>query len=93
MRPLTPDQLREQRREWEATQELQQQQQAQHDAAVVRWRQREEGKTPMLAKVGVSPELAAKENLSPQKRQQTMQAGTPAIRARPLRCARLSPAS
>ena len=74
MRPLTPNQLREQRREWEATQELQQQQQAQHDAAVVRWRQREEGKTPLMAKVGVAPELAAKENVSPQKRQQTMQA-------------------
>ena len=74
MQPLTPDQLREQRQEWEATQELQQQQQAQHDAAVVRWRQREEGKTPMLAKVGRAPELAAKENLSPEKRQQTMQA-------------------
>ena len=73
MRPLTPDQLREQRREWETTQELQQQQQAQHDAAVVRWRQREEGKTPLLAKVGVAPEMAAKENLSPEKRQQTMQ--------------------
>jgi hypothetical protein len=73
MRPLTPDQLREQRREWEATQELQQQQQAQHDAAVVRWRQREEGKTPLLAKIGVAPELEAKENLSPEKRQQTMQ--------------------
>jgi len=74
MRPLTPEQLREQRREWEATQELQQQQQAQHDAAVVRWRQREEGKTPLLAKVGVAPELEAKENVSPEKRQQTMQA-------------------
>jgi len=73
MRALTPDQLREQRREWEATQELLQQQQAQHDAAVVRWRQREEGKTPLLAKVGDAPELAAKENLSPEKRQQTMQ--------------------
>ena len=74
MRPLTPDQLREQRREWEATQELQQQQQAKHDAAVVRWRLREEGKTPILAKVGVAPEMAVKENLSPEKRQQTMQA-------------------
>ena len=74
MRPLTPEQLREQRREWEATQELQQQQQAQHDAAVVRWRQREEGKSPILAKVGVSPELAAKENVSPEKRHQTMHA-------------------
>ena len=73
MRPLTPDQLREQRREWEATQVLLQQQQAQHDAAVVRWRQREEGKTPIMAKVGVAPEMAAKENLSPEKRQQTMQ--------------------
>jgi hypothetical protein len=73
MRPLTPDQLREQRREWEATQELLQEQQAQHDAAVVRWRQREEGKTPLLAKVGDAPELAAKENLSPEKRQQMMQ--------------------
>jgi hypothetical protein len=74
MRPLTPEQLREQRREWEATQELQQQQQAQHDAAVVRWRQREEGKTPLLAKIGVAPELAAKENVSPEKRHQTMRA-------------------
>lgn len=74
MRPLTPDQLREERREWEATQELLQQQQAQHDAAVVRWRQREEGKTPIMAKIGDAPELAAKENLSPEKRQQTMQA-------------------
>jgi hypothetical protein len=73
MRPLTPDQLREQRREWEATQVLLQQQQAQHEAAVVRWRQREEGKTPIMAKVGVAPEMAAKENLSPEKRQQTMQ--------------------
>ncbi|HTG32213.1 MAG TPA: hypothetical protein VLB76_04730 [Thermoanaerobaculia bacterium] len=73
MRPLTPDQLREERREWEATQELLQQQQAQHDAAVVRWRQREEGKTPIMAKIGDAPELAAKENLSPEKRQQTMQ--------------------
>jgi len=74
MRPLTPEQLREQRREWEATQELQQQQQAQHEAAVVRWRQREEGKTPVLAKVGIAPELEAKENVSPEKRRQTMQA-------------------
>jgi hypothetical protein len=73
MRPLTPDQLREERREWEATQELMQQQQAQHDAAVARWRQREEGKTPLMAKVGVAPELAAKENVSPEKRHQTMQ--------------------
>jgi hypothetical protein len=89
MRPLTPEQLREQRREWEATQERQQQQQAQHDAAVVRWRQREEGKTPILARVGVSPELAAKENLSPQKRQQTMQSWYPRYegRAAPVRTA------
>jgi hypothetical protein len=73
MRPLAPEQLRKQRKEWEATQELQQRQQADHDAAVTRWRQREEGKTPILAKVGVAPELAAKESLSPEKRQQTMQ--------------------
>jgi hypothetical protein len=73
MRSLTPDQLHQQRREWEATQELQQRQQADHEAAVTRWRQREEGKAPILAKVGVAPELAAKESLSPEKRQQTMQ--------------------
>jgi hypothetical protein len=73
MRPLAPEQLRKQRKEWEATQELQQRQQADHDAAVTRWRQREEGKTPILAKVGIAPELAAKESLSPEKRQQTMQ--------------------
>jgi hypothetical protein len=73
MRSLAPEQLRKQRKEWEATQELQQRQQADHDAAVTRWRQREEGKTPILAKVGIAPELAAKESLSPEKRQQTMQ--------------------
>lgn len=73
LRSLTSDQVRKQRKEWEATQELQQQQQAEHDAAVLRWRQRQEGKMPILAKVGVAPELAAKQNLPPEKRQQTMQ--------------------
>jgi hypothetical protein len=73
MKPLTPDQLRQERKEWQATQEVQQQQQAQHDAAVIRWRQRQEGKQPILGKLGVAPDLAAKENLAPEKRRQTMQ--------------------
>lgn len=71
---MTPDQLSQQRKEWDASQELQQQQQAEHDAAVVRWRQRQDGKTPILTRVGVAPELAAKSSLAPEKRQQTMEA-------------------
>jgi hypothetical protein len=73
MRPLSPEELKRQRKEWEATQQYQQEQQAQHDAAVVRWRQREEKKEPLLAKVGVAPEIAAKQGLSPEKRAQSMQ--------------------
>ncbi|HEY3570585.1 MAG TPA: hypothetical protein VGP73_21825 [Thermoanaerobaculia bacterium] len=73
MRQLSPEELKKQRKEWEATQAYQQEQQAQHDAAVVRWRQREEGKEPVLAKVGSAPSLAAKENLSPEQRAQSMQ--------------------
>jgi hypothetical protein len=64
MKPLPSEELKRQRKEWEATQQYQQEQQAQHDAAVVRWRQREEKKEPMLAKVGLAPE----------KRTQSMQA-------------------
>ncbi|MFL6231892.1 MAG: hypothetical protein ACJ76N_02040 [Thermoanaerobaculia bacterium] len=74
MRPLSPEELRRQRKEWEATQDYQQQQQAQHDAAVVRWRQREEGKEPILEKIGTAPELAAKQSMPPEKRAQSMQA-------------------
>jgi hypothetical protein len=73
IRKMTPDQLQQQRKEWDASQELQQQQQADHDAAVVRWRQRQEGKTPILTKVGVAPDLAAKNSLPPEKKQQTME--------------------
>jgi hypothetical protein len=74
MRPLSPEELRRQRKEWEATQDYQQQQQAQHDAAVVRWRQREEGKEPILEKIGTAPALAAKQSMPPEKRAQSMQA-------------------
>ena len=74
MRPLSPEELKRQRKEWEATQQYQQEQQAQHDAAVVRWRQRDEKKEPVLAKIGVAPEVAAKQSLSPEKRAQSMQA-------------------
>jgi hypothetical protein len=64
-RKMTPDQLSQQRKEWDASQELQQQQQAEHDAAVVRWRQRQDGKTPILTPVGVARHE--------QKNQQTME--------------------
>jgi hypothetical protein len=74
LRKLTPEQLRHERKEWEATQDLQQQQQAEHEAAVVRWRQREEGKAPLLGRIDVAPEVAAKGGLAPEKRQQTMKA-------------------
>ncbi|HEY2291849.1 MAG TPA: hypothetical protein VGM86_14205 [Thermoanaerobaculia bacterium] len=74
MKPLPPEELKRQRKEWEATQQYQQEQQAQHDAAVVRWRQREEKKEPMLGKIGLAPAEAAKRNLSPEKRAQSMQA-------------------
>jgi hypothetical protein len=74
MRALSPDELRRQRKEWESTQDYQSQQQAQHDAAVVRWRQREDKKEPPLGKIGVAPEVAARQNMSPEKRAQTMQA-------------------
>jgi hypothetical protein len=74
MRSLSPEELRRQRKEWESTQDYQQQQQAQHDAAVVRWRQREEGKEPVLEKIGTAPELAAKQSMPPEKRAQSMQA-------------------
>jgi hypothetical protein len=73
IRKMTPDQLSQQRKEWEASQELQQQQQAEHDAAVVRWRQRQEGKTPILGKVGMAPDLAAKNSLAPEKKKQSME--------------------
>jgi hypothetical protein len=73
IRKMTPDQLSQQRKEWEASQELQQQQQTEHDAAVVRWRQRQEGKTPILGKVGVAPDLAAKNSLPPEKKKQSME--------------------
>jgi hypothetical protein len=71
MKPLPSEELRRQRKEWEATQ---QEQQAQHDAAVVRWRQREEKKEPILGKIGLAPAEAARQNLSPEKRTQSMQA-------------------
>jgi hypothetical protein len=73
MRPLSPEELQRQRKEWESAQDYQQQQQAQHDAAVVRWRQREEKKEPLLGKLGVAPEVEARQSLSPEKRAQTMQ--------------------
>jgi len=73
IKPLSPQELRRQRKEWEATQQYQQEQQAQHDAAVVRWRQREEGKEPVLGKIGLAPAEAAKQSLSPEKREQSMQ--------------------
>lgn len=70
---LSPEALSRQRKEWEATQQYQQEQQAQHDAAVVRWRQREEKKEPMLGKIGMAPAEEAKQSLSPEKRAQSMQ--------------------
>jgi hypothetical protein len=73
MRPLSPEELQRQRKEWESTQDYQQQQQAQHDAAVVRWRQREEKKEPLLGKIGVAPDVEARHGMSPETRTQTMQ--------------------
>jgi hypothetical protein len=70
---MTPEQLSQQRKEWEASQELQQRQQAEHDAAVISWRRRQEGQTPTLAKVGMAPDLVAKSSLPPERKQQTMQ--------------------
>jgi hypothetical protein len=64
-RKMTPEQLSQQRKEWDASQELQQQQQAEHDAAVIRWRQRQDGKTPILTPVGIARHE--------QKNQQTME--------------------
>ncbi|HEY0558312.1 MAG TPA: hypothetical protein VGG20_28940 [Thermoanaerobaculia bacterium] len=89
IRKMTPEQLSQQRKEWEASQELQQHQQAEHDAAVVRWRQRQEGKAPILAKVGAAPDLAAKSSLPPEKKRQTMEAwsATYAARVAPVRTA------
>lgn len=69
---LSPEELRSQHKEWEATQKYQQEQQAQHDSAVARWRQREDRKESPLAKVDVSPELAAQRNMSHEKREQTV---------------------
>jgi hypothetical protein len=89
IKKMSPDQLSQQRKEWEASQELQQQQQAEHDAAVVRWRQRQEGKTPILGKVGAAPDLQAKSSLPPEKKRQTMQSwsSTYAARVAPVRSA------
>jgi hypothetical protein len=67
---LSSEDLRSQRKEWEATQKYQQEQQAQHDAAVVRWRQREDKKEPLLGQVDVDPEVAAERSMSPEKREQ-----------------------
>jgi uncharacterized membrane protein YccC len=74
MKPLSPEELRRQRKEWEATQKYQQEQQAQHDAAVARWRQREEKNEPMLGRIGTAPDMAARQSLSPERRAQSMQA-------------------
>lgn len=89
IKKMTADQLSQQRKEWEASQELQQQQQAEHDAAVIRWRQRQEGKAPILTKVGVAPDLAAKNSLPPERKAQTMQAWstTYAAKVAPVRTA------
>ncbi len=73
VKKMTPEQLSQQRKEWEASQELQQRQQAEHDAAVISWRRRQDGKAPILAKVGVAPDLAAKSSLSPDRKRQTLQ--------------------
>lgn len=70
---LSPEELQRQRREWEETQAYQERQQAQHQAAVSHWRQREEGKEPVLEKVGMAPDLAARQSMTPEKRAQTMQ--------------------
>jgi len=73
MKSLSPEELRRQRKEWEATQQYQQEQQSQHDAAVVRWRQREEKNEPIVGKIGLAPAEEAKRSLSPEKRAQSMQ--------------------
>ncbi len=64
-----PEELRRQRKEWESTQAYQQEQQAQHDAAVARWR-REDRKEPVTEKISVAPNVAARMSLSPEKRAQ-----------------------
>src|SRR3954451_1797691 len=68
MKPLSPEKLRRQRKEWEPTQQYQQAQQSQHDAAVVRWRQREGKNEPMVGKIGLAPAEEARRELSPGER-------------------------
>jgi len=74
MRRVSTEEYDRQRREWAAAQEFQTRQQAEHDAAVSRWRERAQGeKTARLGKVGAAADLL-ETGRSPEQLQQTVQA-------------------
>lgn len=80
---LTAEEYAEQQAEWEAVQELQTVQQAEHDVAVSRWREeRESEETREKAKVGFAPDYARQLQETPENRQQAFNAWYPSYSAR-----------
>lgn len=80
---LTPEEYAEQQAEWEAVQELQTVQQAEHQVAVSRWREESESEAPVeRAKVGFAPDYARQLQESPESRQQAFQSWYPSYSAR-----------
>ncbi len=80
---LTPEEYADQQAEWEAVQELQTVQQAEHDVALTRWKEeRESEETEEKAKVGFSPDYAKQLQETPETRQRAFQAWYPSYTAR-----------
>ncbi|HEY0512235.1 MAG TPA: hypothetical protein VGH73_10040 [Thermoanaerobaculia bacterium] len=71
---MSPEQYARERQEWQATQDFQARQQAEHEAAVNRYREREEGEKAMARqKLASSFNGDPRSSLSPERMQQTMQ--------------------
>lgn len=81
---LTPEEYADQQAEWEAVQELQTAQQAEHEVALTRWKEERESeeKQEEKAKVGFSPDYAKQLQETPETRQREFQAWYPSYTAR-----------
>ncbi|HEX6904896.1 MAG TPA: hypothetical protein VF789_34630 [Thermoanaerobaculia bacterium] len=81
---LTPEEYADQQAEWEAAQELQTAQQAEHDVALTRWKEERESeeRPEEKAKVGFSPDYAKQLQETPETRQRAFQSWYPSYTAR-----------
>ncbi|HEV2846508.1 MAG TPA: hypothetical protein VG477_16760, partial [Thermoanaerobaculia bacterium] len=85
---LTAEEYADERAEWEAAQELQTAQQAEHQIAVTRWREEKETEErEEKAKVGFAPDYAKQLQETPETRQQKLQSWYPSyeVRATPVK--------